>query len=221
MRSLHVQGGFTLVGLFILSLCWVGNGQGSEGTAYGGGGGPFLAFQSFQSSGMDQLARVIGVPGLPSFMRGAGGAGYAFFHSSRIGGLGAGSSLRSSAIIGGKERSLQISFGYGGFLAEYINRRGRLTTSAGCVLGGGSYSVEVEDETGTHKASKGFFCLEPCVGLHIRLAEFVAIQGWAGYLLPVSEDLTFRYGSALYRLTSAEMVGLSFKIGVIFGGQAP
>jgi len=47
------------------------------------------------------------------------------------------------------------------------------------------------------------------------------LQGCVGYLLAVSEDLTIRYRSALYRLTSAEMGGLSFKIGVMFGGQAP
>jgi len=169
---------------------------------------------------MDQLARVMGVPGLASFLRGAGGAGYAFFAHSRIGGMGAGASLRSSALVGGEEHSLEVTFGYGGFLAEYINRRGRLTTSAGCLLGGGGYTVEAKDENGTYKASKGFFCLEPCVGLRVQVVEFAALQGWVGYLLAVSEDLTIRYRSALYRLTSAEMGGLSFKIGVMFGGQA-
>jgi hypothetical protein len=202
-------------------LCSVANANADGKGAYGGGGGPLLHFQTFSSDGMDQLARVLGVPPLGSYLRGAGGAGYAYFLHSRIGGLGAGASLRSSALINGKERSLEVSFGYGGFLAEYINRHGRLVTSAGCVIGGGGYEVEIKDDSGSHKASKGFFCIEPCVGLRLQLVEFAALQGWAGYLLPVSEELTIRYGSALYRLAAGEMGGLSLKLGVIFGGQAP
>ncbi|MBC7185686.1 MAG: hypothetical protein H5U38_01485 [Calditrichaeota bacterium] len=220
MRTQHLRWAPVLCACTMV-LCCVANAYADGTEVYGGGGGPFLHFQTFSSKGMDQLARVVGVPALGSYLRGAGGAGYAYFRHSRIGGLGAGASLRSSALINGKERSLEVSFGYGGFLAEYVNRRGRLTTSVGCVIGGGGYEVEVKDESGSHKADKGFFCLEPCVGLHLQLVEFAALQAWAGYLLPVSEDLTFRYGSSLYRLTAGEMGGLSLKLGVIFGGQAP
>lgn len=220
MRSQHLRWAAALCAC-ALALCSVANANAEEKDTYGGGGGPFLYFQTFSSKGMDHLARVLGVPALGSYLRGAGGAGYAHFPHSRIGGLGAGASLRTSALIGGKERSLEVSFGYGGFLAEYVNRRGKLTTSVGCVIGGGAYEVEVKDESGSHKASKGFFCLEPCVGLRLQLVEFAAMQGWAGYLLPVSEDLTFRYGSALYRLTAGEMGGLALKLGVIFGAQVP
>lgn len=220
MRSWHLGWVEVLCACLIVA-CATAKANGDQGGAYGGGGGPFLCFQTFSSDGMDQLARMLGVPPLSSYTRGAGGAGYAFFAHSRIGGLGAAGSLRSAAVVGGKERSLEVSYGYGGFLAEYVRRHGRLTTSAGCLLGGGAYSVEVKDEYGTHKADKGFFCLEPCVGLRLQLVEFAALQGWVGYLLPVSEDLTIRYGSALYRLSSGEMGGLSFKLGVMFGGQAP
>ncbi|MDZ7271234.1 MAG: hypothetical protein ONB30_01390 [candidate division KSB1 bacterium] len=202
-------------------LLWHWGGANAGGPIYGGGGGPFVTFKAFESTGMDQLARVVGVPCLASWMRGAGGAGYAFIGSARIGGLGGAASVRSSALVAGQERSLKVDFGYGGFLAEYVSRYRRLTTSAGCVLGGGAYEVQIEDENGTHKASRGFFCLQPCAGLRVQLVHFVALQAWASYLFPVAEDLSIRYGSALYHLTAGEMGGLAFLLGLEFGGNAP
>ncbi len=212
---------FVMASAFLLVLAHGSLALPRPGATAGGGGGPFFCFKEFDSRGIDQLARRLGVPSLPGFMRGAGGAGYAFFAHSRIGGLGAGASARTSALVGGQEHSLKVDYGYGGLLAEYISRRGRLTASAGCLLGGGAYSVEIEDESGKHKASKAFFCLEPCAGMRFQLVEFVALQAWAGYMLAASEDLSIRYGGALYSLTAQEMGGLSFRLGLMFGGQTP
>lgn len=190
------------------------------GPAAGGGGGPILVARTFRSTGLDQLATTLGVPKLHQPIYAMGGCGYGFFGNVRVGGLGIGGEIKSTEIVDGVNHELVLNYGFGGFLPEYIEKRGIVTLSFGCMLGGGMFKIIArENAVDVATSRKGFFYLEPTLGLKIKIVPFASLQTWLGYGIIGSDKLVVQYHNQLYRIKSTEMSGLHARLGLIFGAD--
>lgn len=190
------------------------------GPAAGGGGGPILVARKFRSTGLDQLATALGVPKLHQPIYAMGGCGYGFFGNVRVGGLGVGGEIKSTEIVQGINHELLLNYGFGGFLPEYIEKRGIVTLSFGCMLGGGMFKIVArENAVEVANSRKGFFYLEPTFGLKIKIVPFASLQAWLGYGIIASDKLVVQYHDRLYRIKSMEMTGLHARLGLIFGAD--
>ena len=190
------------------------------GPAAGGGGDPIITIRTFNSTALNKLANDLGVPELKQPMFAIGGVGYGFFGHVRVGGQGAGGKISSLELVNGVERELELNYGYGGFLPEYIGKRGAWTLSAGCQLGGGGLNIRISDDgEEVISSKKGFFCLEPNLGVKVKLVPFASIQTWVGYMIVASDKFVFKYNNKFYRIKASEMSGLQARIGIVFGGD--
>lgn len=156
-----------------------------------------MGIEQFSSSGMFLL----------------GGSGYAYImlvDNLRIGGMGIGGTKSTSGVAGGLSKEVKYNYSFGGVTIEYtlpfINK---IAVSVGTVLGAGSSSVEIYQNSGTYtwdniwqkvnngvvmtrnvgdKITNTFFSFTPTLNVDIPLNRFIALRFGGGYVIPIGES---------------------------------
>ncbi|MGE5363953.1 MAG: hypothetical protein ACM3SM_07470 [Bacteroidota bacterium] len=175
----------------------------------GGYGGPVVKFSQINN----EFAVLVG-----------GYGGWLIDHQFMIGGGGFGmaSNIKADPSVQqayGRGRTLNLEFGYGGLMLEYIsNSRALVHYSVSALIGAGgavyhersSYDdneeILADDD---HLPSDGFFVFEPTVNAEMNVTSFFRIAAGASYRYVSGLQLTGLKASDL----SSPSVNLTFKFG--------
>lgn len=174
-----------------------------------GGAGGFTAFWLFANVDPinEYLVKSYAAPldknGFPLY----GGQGYGyimFIKNLRVGGMGAGGSLKSKSISGNTERAVELSVACGGVTVEYvIPVLSRLDVAIGGMLGGGGIDLKITrdenfrkkwenifNEFGatdpvqeyTRMLSGSFFIYQPSINVEYAVLRWIGLRAGVSYL---------------------------------------
>lgn len=215
---------------------------------FDGFGGFFFNVQTFESDGLDDLAGDMDLEAFDGLIYTWGGMGMGHVGDGwRIGGGGYGGGIATDGVYTAGDgtpynRSLEMSYGAGGFMFEYSPwMYGPVNFGVGSMIGGGGVSITLSQDTGTYTWKKlygqytddpdsgdnirteidqGFFVAEPYVTVRVHILDWMALHGTAGWTLT-----TLRAGE--WSFNDNELTGNGpgldlnrpfYRIGLVFGG---
>lgn len=174
-----------------------------------GGAGGFTPFYLFMD--VNPINEILRKSNAAEFDNGRmlllGGQGYAYIYvvkNLRIGGMGAGGSMKSRSLQGSTRREVQMDVGFGGLTVDYvIPVVPRLDVAVGILLGSGGVDLSINRDNGTgkvwddlwsefgdslaaqeytRKMSGSFFIYQPSVNVEFALLRWVGIRAGVSYL---------------------------------------
>ncbi len=220
MRRIVVLGIFAVLGALPVI---------SPGEELGFGfGGSFAGILLWDLSSLNSALAAAGYPtfsGAPTVFGGGGLGGLT--NGVAPGGFGFGGETSALAA----ERQAMLEVGFGGFALERTWAMGQQgLVGAGLVIGGGGMTLTVRnrypqdfsdalENPGTSVLELGFFGILPYLGLRFALAEWLWVEGRAGYLL----GLPGQWKEGGRELTGPEVPirTVFLSLGLAFGGTSP
>lgn len=157
-----------------------------------GGGGGFIPRLGWVDGAQFETVNhsTLGLRSLPNSVFFGGGRGFSWSKMGlRLGGGGWGGSAQSGRNNSGVFSKL--SYGYGGFIPEFVTEKGPVDISFGCLIGGGAAVFKVEadkdDAQTLGKMTTTSFVLAPFVSLELPLFYFFRIGFSVDYLAAATQ----------------------------------
>ncbi len=196
---------------------------------------------------LDDINQKLNSVKLPTFSTGgfytSAGGGYAyiiFIPNVRIGGYGAGGSIKTDGVISGQPTKVEYSASFGGVTLEYALRIfDRASIIGGTMLGGGGITLTILQSDGTARQwgdvwsgvgigtplknykqtlSTGFFVYNPYVYFEYGITGFIGFRIGAGYIGNTSGDWRVDDNSDLVGVPSGvRLNGLLIQAGIFAG----
>jgi len=203
-----------------------------------GGGGGFVA--GWNLPNVDPINLKLKETGIPEFstsgMLTTGGAGFiyiGFVKNLRLGGMGFGGSVTTSAKINDENLESVYSIGGGGLTVEYtLPFVKNIGLSVGAVLGRGSMSVEFYKNNGSfswddilgnennisRKISSSYWMFSPTINAEVPVYRFAALRLGIGYQLTLAGDWQAENGQTISGVPSdLKSDGFFIQLGIFAG----
>lgn len=183
----------------------------------------------------------MGLPELSSsgtFMLGGGGYAYIMLVDNlRLGGIGVKGSNSSNGNVGGIEKEVIYSYGFGGLTIEYtLPFVKSFYLSVGAILGAGSQTTEIYQSNGdqtwdklwdkindgkttvSDNISNSFYVLSPTINVEVPVNRFMAVRLGGGYNIPLFSSWELNNGKEIKKMPSDLKANAFFiQAGIFFG----
>jgi len=213
----------------------------------GGGGGPVFVYMTPDLGPINNMiAQMSPNMKLDDGFFLYGGKGYGYINRNiRIGGMGAGGSLTTSALVTGTPnlaKEVQFDMGYGGVTLEYVAELPfDLQLFAGGMIGWGGISMRISqyenaltwngiwDNYGIGYTGDSydlnitmdnqFFALTPWVGGFYKILPWMGVSGKAGYFYAKCATGNWKtLGSNIYGGPDIDLSNVFYEFAIVFGG---
>ncbi len=239
--------------IFVLALCAVlalgASSVFARAGFSGGGGGPVIGYDTPDLGELNSQLTAMGVPKFDDGLFLYGGKGYGYINRNfRIGGMGAGGSTASSALVpgfgGAPDLAKEVTFdmGYGGVTLEYVyDAPWGIQLFAGGLIGWGGVSLRISQydnalswngiwddyHIGTTNDSNdqtitldnSLFILNPWVGGFVKILPWMGFSGQVGYFYSKASSENWQVvGSSVIGAPDLDLSNVNFEIAIVFGG---
>ena len=177
-----------------------------------------------------------------------GGRGYGYVNRNfRIGGGGAGGWTTTSGMtpadpvnnIPALDKEITFSMGYGGVTLEYVyDLPFGLQMFGGGMIGGGGASIDIgqyesrswgsiwdnyqfvdsTNYTQTITMERGFMLIDPWMGIHFNILDWMAVSGKVGYFFPLLESDWKINDTEMFGAPDIDLANWHFDFAILFGG---